>query len=463
MRVTLEGRKIGHLHSIRKVEGDRVVTTSTTRFEIDRGGTPLVFESSERHTETVAGVPLEFEAITQMGGTRNSVRGRIANARLHVEQQTGDAVDTRTLPWPTGAVLSEGARLRQMAAGLAPGTTLSIPTYLGDSLTAATTNLRVVGRERVMLSGRSAVLVRVEQSIEVGGARIEGTVWVDRWHRAQRVRLPLLGVALEMLDCDRACALAPNQSTDVLARTLVEAPTGFDRDILDGPVRYRIRIAPSAGNARLAETAEQRVRRVPGSTQEWEVLVTPIAGRAASAGPVPADAFSTAWLQSDDADVKRLARTAVGAVSGAAERMSLLEAAVRKHIGRKNLSIGYASAAETADSGEGDCTEHALLLAAMARSVGIPSRVVSGLAFAPEFVDRKRVFVPHAWTQAWVDGRWRSYDAALAGFDAGHIAFGVGDGDPVGFFHSVGLLGATRIVSAEAVSLDAILPAPAPR
>lgn len=452
MRVTLEGRKIGHLQSVREVGGGQVVTTSTTRFEIDRAGTPLAFESVERHTETAGGRPLAFESSTRMGGSESSTTGRIdAQGVLLVEQRNGATVDKRSLVWPEGAVLSEGARLLEVEAGLAPGTRIAVPTFFGDTMTAATTHLHVIGPEHVMLADRLESLVRVEQSIEIAGARIQGTVWVDPMHRPQRIRLPLLGVALEMVACDRECALAPNQASDVLARTLVPAPAGFDRDSLAEPLRYRIQLAAGAGSTRLIDTAEQRVRELPGGERTWEVTVAPGGSESNTPAPTANETRPTAWLQSDDADVQRLARTAVGEASTTLERMRLLEAAVRAHISDKNLSVGYASAAETADSGEGDCTEHALLLAAMARSQGIPARVVSGLAFAPEYIGRKRVFVPHAWTQAWVDGSWKSYDAALRGFDAGHIAFSVGDGDPVGFYHSVSLLGATDIVSATPV------------
>ncbi len=449
MKVTLEGRKIGHLHSVREVTGQRVSTTATTRFEIDRSGTPMTFESIEVHTETVAGVPLAFESRTRMGGSVSETRGRIdAQGKLTVEQRNGEVVSTRSIAWPAGAVLSEGARLLEVRAGLAPGTRVAIPTFLGDSLSSATTHLLVIGPERVTLAGDSETLVRKEQSIEIASARIEGIVWVDSGHRPRRIRVPLLGVWLEMLACDRACALAPNQPADVLARTLVPAPPALDHRALHRPMRYRIRLAESAGATRLIDTAQQRVREIAGADRTWEVVVSPAAVDRDVAVPTIADTRPTAWLQSGDADVQRLARVAEGSKFSDLERMRLLESAVRSHVRLKNLSVGYASAAETADSGEGDCTEHALLLAAMARSIGIPSRVVSGLAFAPEYVGRERVFVPHAWTQAWVDGAWRSFDAALRGFDAGHIAFSVGDGDPVGFYQSVSLLGATEIVAA---------------
>ncbi|HOV59022.1 MAG TPA: transglutaminase-like domain-containing protein, partial [Rhodanobacteraceae bacterium] len=115
---------------------------------------------------------------------------------------------------------------------------------------------------------------------------------------------------------------------------------------------------------------------------------------------------------------------------------------------------GYASALEVVKTREGDCTEHAVLLAALGRALGIPTRVVDGLAYTGRFGTAERVFVPHAWVQAWVDGHWRSYDAALNGFDAGHIALSVGDGDPWRFYAGLSTLGNLRLQQVEA------LPAP---
>ena len=83
-----------------------------------------------------------------------------------------------------------------------------------------------------------------------------------------------------------------------------------------------------------------------------------------------------------------------------------------------------------ARTAHGDCTEHAVLLAAMLRAAGIPSRTVSGLIYADQFMERKGVFAYHMWTQAWIpnaggaDGRWVDLDATLdeKAFDATHIA-----------------------------------------
>ena len=129
------------------------------------------------------------------------------------------------------------------------------------------------------------------------------------------------------------------------------------------------------------------------------------------------------------------------------ERMQQLEATVSAYIRTKDLSVGYASALETVRTRSGDCTEHALLLAALARADGIPARVLTGFAYVNQFGSEQRVFVPHAWTQAYVDGRWQSFDAALNGFSAGHIALGVGDGDPSRFHAGMSLLGELEVQS----------------
>ena len=90
--------------------------------------------------------------------------------------------------------------------------------------------------------------------------------------------------------------------------------------------------------------------------------------------------------------------------------------------------VGFATASEVARSKSGDCTEHALLTAAMLRVAGIPSRVASGLVFADQFAGEKKVFAYHMWAQALIgtgaEAHWVDLDATLSGqaFDATHLA-----------------------------------------
>ena len=82
-----------------------------------------------------------------------------------------------------------------------------------------------------------------------------------------------------------------------------------------------------------------------------------------------------------------------------------LEGYVHSTMTKKNFSQAFSTAAEVAESREGDCTEHAVLLAALARACGIPSRVAIGLVY----VESAGGFGYHMWTEMYLDGagcRW---------------------------------------------------------
>lgn len=84
----------------------------------------------------------------------------------------------------------------------------------------------------------------------------------------------------------------------------------------------------------------------------------------------------------------------------------------------KEPSIGMPTALEALDSKKGDCNEHAVLYAALARAVGIPARVAAGVVYL------EGAFYYHAWTDVWL-GQWVAVDPVLQQFpaDATHVKF----------------------------------------
>ena len=85
--------------------------------------------------------------------------------------------------------------------------------------------------------------------------------------------------------------------------------------------------------------------------------------------------------------------------------------------------------------------------AAMCRAVGIPARVASGIAYVGRLGQAQNVFGGHAWAQARVAEKWVDLDAAMNGFDPGHIALAVGDGGPQDFFQILTHLGYFKITT----------------
>ena len=86
-----------------------------------------------------------------------------------------------------------------------------------------------------------------------------------------------------------------------------------------------------------------------------------------------------------------------------------LQAGVDKLIRNRRFSIQTPTAAQIMKKPEGDCTEHAVLLAAMLRVHRIPSRVVAGLRYS----EGRPGFAAHLWTEAMLNGEWVTLDAML--------------------------------------------------
>ncbi|KAL3893309.1 MAG: hypothetical protein SGPRY_014320, partial [Prymnesium sp.] len=106
---------------------------------------------------------------------------------------------------------------------------------------------------------------------------------------------------------------------------------------------------------------------------------------------------------------------------------------VHSHINSKHLSTAYASASETARTGSGDCTEHAVLLAAVLKARQIPARVCHGLVYVEEggsaidgAVHGATVDAGGEVEEALINGKWYDFDATLhyPHYSVGHVLVG---------------------------------------
>ena len=119
---------------------------------------------------------------------------------------------------------------------------------------------------------------------------------------------------------------------------------------------------------------------------------------------------SSYFIASADEKVRELARRAVGTEKEPWKKALKIEKWVHDHM-RSNAREGLAPADEVARNLEGDCTEYAMLTAAMSRAEGIPSKTALGLFYFEARVGP--VFAFHMWTEVWIDGKWLPIDAIL--------------------------------------------------
>lgn len=262
------------------------------------------------------------------------------------------------------------------------------------------------------------------------GGRLQSLRWLT-YERGRLVeaRQPLLGSSRSWRR-----DTGPLTKADMLSRGRTIAheqyrpPVHMTQRAALGRIRYDFGVLADIAIA-FPETGEQRVRRAGDG---WQIDICGDCGTA----PAPTDAEraawtrATIWIQRDDAAFAEKAAQARRGAKTDAAAMERLAVFARGRLPRIDFDF-YVSARTAWRRRAGDCTEDALVLAALGRAAGIPTRVAHGLVFSPgRYHGASNAFMPHSWVIAFVDGRWKSYDISLNGFDATHIALSLGDGEP---------------------------------
>jgi transglutaminase-like putative cysteine protease len=125
--------------------------------------------------------------------------------------------------------------------------------------------------------------------------------------------------------------------------------------------------------------------------------------------PVAEDRESSFWVDPDEPDVAAL-RPEIVAAAGERPRARDLAGFVARYITEKDLTRRFDPASVVARRRQGDCTEHAVLLAALCRLFGLPARVVTGyVVLTPD--GGAPVAAAHAWVEVHEGGRWALADA----------------------------------------------------
>ncbi|HET6551977.1 MAG TPA: transglutaminase-like domain-containing protein [Dyella sp.] len=460
MTVLLGGRKIGHLQIQHDRAGNVVTTTQDLVIELNRSGKSVPLGVLTRSVENASGEPLGFYSRSTLSAADSTVEGKLrADGSFDVSSTVDGATRQTLLVWPTGAVLSEGQRLALVKTAGQPGKNYTMDMFDPASQAVAHVDMQVIGDEKILLPDGPVVLNHQRQVLRTNRGVQTMDLWLDHQGRARKGLLNMFGQELEMLTCSQRCAMAPVQKLDMFRAAMVDSPRLLPAYLRTSFLRYRIRATGNIPQP-VITTDEQHVTRLGGD--DWLVDIgNPQPG--GEAPPTAEDVQPNAWVQSDAPEIRKMAADVVGDARDDLQKMRRLRSFVSDYITQHGLDVGYASALEVARTREGDCTEYAVLLAALARAEQIPTRVVTGMVYADRFSGASRVFVPHAWVQSWVNGRWQSFDSALRRFDSSHIALDTGDGDPWHFFNIANLFGQLHIEEITPTSeLAGNLPPPAP-
>jgi hypothetical protein len=448
-----QGRKAGwsHRRLLRSTEdGKPVWVTETEALALVEGTGKSTVTSSSRVVEDGEGRVLSY---------RSSVAPSWAKAPQVREGAVKDGVvramedgKSREVPYPAGA-LGPAALDRAIAQRLDPGTEGKAIAFQTIDATgrpvswkcAKSTELtNVLGRymwltpvERIDESGLPEVSLLGPGGREYAGANDLG-VW--QWFLTEEVVAkgeaePSALLAPGVVAPDRAIPMSPRPVRALYRLSRKGRPVG---DL------------PEGGAQRIASRGKD------GSVDVEVRFVEPPSGTAIARPQPPRQETrrflaSTPLLELEHPRLKRFGEETIGGLINSLRSARMIELAVHGYLHAAPAETGFATACETISSATGDSTEAAVLAAGLARSVGVPSRIVAGFVYRDASTWHgepmpRGAFAFHAWAEVHVaEGTWFPLDPMRmdgtlpqknadeleghGGFDATHIAVLVSDLD----------------------------------
>lgn len=427
-RLFLAGKPAGYVHQIVAVSpGGEILTRSLQRLEIRRDRTALELEVELKLWEDQDGAVLRYTLATKMSKLATVVEGKVSGQDLQIT--TGEPGQARTStvaydPKARGPHWLEEAEKRELKR---PGDRFAAVAFFPEANRCGQVEVALEKEEAVELPGGKRSLFRRVSRIDI----LPGTdlfEWVDAEGTVWKVRFKMLGMTIEQARSSREEVLKEKIASppEIFLTTSVRPDRPLGSSFKSKPVTYRIVLLEGDFKSRKIESSFQAAGQTlvrEESPAARVIRIERVLPAKAVPLPVPAAAELRPYLtpnhfiQSDDPEIQAAARKAIGEAKEAFEAAKRLERWVRDHIRKKDLETGFASAKETLQSRAGDCTEHGVLFAALARAAGIPARIATGLVY------HDGAFVGHLWTEVYID-RWIPLDATRGAGEVGadHIA-----------------------------------------
>ncbi len=317
---------------------------------------------------------------------------------------------------------------------LEPGKRISIPYFNPLSLGHSEAVVTVKGREQATLpSGESISAWRFE--VDHAGQKLDALIGVDGQRIRERETDGGLGMELRLEDRDTAIHLGwpgdVGDSIDLIALSSIpiDSPLpGGGRSLTE--LRLRVTGPDSLSKLLSAAHGERWV-----GEQNALTLVT-IEPEVSSSYTLPSTVRamrpwlrSTAFIAADNPVIRRTAGDIIGDGLDAITAARRLNSWVFQNL-QKVPVAGFPESREILRSMRGDCNEHTTLYTALARSVGLPTRMAAGIVYS-ESIFSDGAFYYHAWPEVWLGKQWVAVDPTFGQFpaDATHVKLVEGDLD----------------------------------
>jgi hypothetical protein len=427
--ISMQGKRVGYVRTIVanvKENGRELVRSSSfVCIVLSREGQASEQAMSFASWDTPDGQFVRFLSRMSSGPSEVAVDGAVRDGQLVMEQGTLGQKQSVKLPWSPdwGGPFAVEASLKRLP--LKAGEKRTIHCLLPALNIPGDMQLEALAEETIDLPGGRQELLKVKALTVIGQQKIEELRWIDS--RGETLKSVVPSLQQEAVRTTRADALSPAAGGPL--DLMIAATVPIAGKLVPSPMSKRAVYRAHVKNGQIADLFSncpaQRVKPIDDQTAELTVIAVqpqPIDGSMRASQSVDGDLQPTGFIQSNDPLIQQMASQVAAKETDHWKVARDLESFVQRTVKNKNYSQAFATAADVARTLEGDCTEHALLLAALSRARKIPARAAFGLIYYPP----KHGFAYHMWTELWINDRWVPMDATLGlgGIGADHIKLG---------------------------------------
>lgn len=411
--INVKGHTVGYVLMDAKhdAKADEVYGTWFMTMQFNRGADTASSIMDVHFVESLDGA-LNSMTVDSMDEGTTATFVDVAGDTLEVRIENADEVTNKKLPWQPGTLGPLGIELSLVKKIMKPGEKRSFSNVEPTSLAVYQQTLTAFDYEELdAFPGQSLLKIGVVSEGE--GVSMEGELWVNSEGLTMRATYPQMAMEFVYVE-DRTevtiahlNAKASIETVDFNEVTAVEIDGIYDQEAK----RQRLIMYSSLTDLSnmFPKTLYQSVKRNSKDRVVLEILDEAVNLDLDDKKPAEEDLASSTLIQSDYAPIKAKVEELTKELVNETEKLKTIQSFVYQHMEKKNYSKAMASASDAFESGEGDCTEHACLLAAMARSAGLPTRMVAGLVAVPDGALTNCRF--HMWNEVYLDGHWIYVDA----------------------------------------------------
>ncbi|UCC12317.1 MAG: transglutaminase domain-containing protein [candidate division WOR-3 bacterium] len=410
--IFLQGQRIGYTFTKISHTVDGVFTESRSQMTL---GMMQMARSIETHVYARTDNDYlleEFSLTIATQGHETRVDGTIDGTTLTLTSFSQGVSESQTIELQEKPYIPEAVEEIIQQRNMQPGDETTIPYFDPTTQSSTTAHIKMMNTEDVPVMER----IETGRRVEVIAQGITSVMWFDDDFQMIKVWIPALGMESVPMSREEALVeIVPTQAFDLLSFFAVRLDTKLPKP---PTLTYlKLRLENITDTDLDIEDSYQRIT----STQPLEIEFTrPVLDTLPqlSLPMTEHDEFTepSVYIQCQEPDIVAAARKMAGNETDPRKIVARLVTGVSQLV-RDNPTASLPSAIDVLKTKEGDCTEHTILFTALARALGIPTKIYVGLGN----IDGKAYFY-HAWCAVWlgewvpVDPTWNQYPA-----DVGHL------------------------------------------